>query len=653
MCDDPYEVLRLGCDATDADVRSAYRRRALETHPDKGGSADAFRQVVDAFEALCDVSRREVHEKAEQAQQKRSSQSPQAATASGQRVPQSAEDVSAQNQRRKKVYSQRVSPTRVSPAASAKRSRKHRRSCASSTHAAASSQTFASGPAPTAASSKDIGQACERKSSFVRQLIQELLRVEISAWKRRLAEFEDATLAEVEAFLSVVDGGEDLHFEISNEDCCVGGGGRKEEKCEVDKEDGKVEFERGQENDADEEEEEDDDHGLHQFNEDSAAAEAASGIGNDSATILALEWRGEEDVQGVFNVVDEKISSCDEDLAGRLRVSAGVANEDMQPQRDCDAAAKGLDATTIWHFCDPVSANATPHQVVAGVAGHDRVVGDGAMPAPSTVPSFPPPPQQSSTRRRTNIRGVSKCAGSFVASVGIRGMLLLSQLCPNVDSAIDFHIILVRLRQIVISKMQKGIDFPEALRKIDSLVIEERRQSQIPDMRLRYRYMISTMIRSRAYKTTRCIDEAIAGWKATEVERARRQAAARHSARQSRSKKRLLRLIWLLRAKVKHVMDERIRRRREKVLLDRWGVKQMPQGVTQASLHQLDDSVCAVLRLSDGSVRQGPLRRSLSEARVDAVDFSVLQIGRGDAAACAELERRDVAAMTAFFNENC
>lgn len=38
--------------ATDNEIRSAYRRRALSTHPDKGGSAEAFRSVVSAFETL-------------------------------------------------------------------------------------------------------------------------------------------------------------------------------------------------------------------------------------------------------------------------------------------------------------------------------------------------------------------------------------------------------------------------------------------------------------------------------------------------------------------------------------------------------------------------------------------------------------------------
>ena len=35
------------------EIRSAYRRRALETHPDRGGSAEDFIKVQAAYEMLC------------------------------------------------------------------------------------------------------------------------------------------------------------------------------------------------------------------------------------------------------------------------------------------------------------------------------------------------------------------------------------------------------------------------------------------------------------------------------------------------------------------------------------------------------------------------------------------------------------------------
>ena len=39
-------------DASDAEVRKAYRQAAKRNHPDKGGDADVFRGVQEAFEVL-------------------------------------------------------------------------------------------------------------------------------------------------------------------------------------------------------------------------------------------------------------------------------------------------------------------------------------------------------------------------------------------------------------------------------------------------------------------------------------------------------------------------------------------------------------------------------------------------------------------------
>ena len=49
---DPFRVLALGYDAGPDDVRAAFRRRARETHPDRGGSAAAFHHVRTAYGAL-------------------------------------------------------------------------------------------------------------------------------------------------------------------------------------------------------------------------------------------------------------------------------------------------------------------------------------------------------------------------------------------------------------------------------------------------------------------------------------------------------------------------------------------------------------------------------------------------------------------------
>jgi hypothetical protein len=45
-------VLGVGNDAGPVEIRRAFRARALVTHPDHGGRADAFAEIVDALNAL-------------------------------------------------------------------------------------------------------------------------------------------------------------------------------------------------------------------------------------------------------------------------------------------------------------------------------------------------------------------------------------------------------------------------------------------------------------------------------------------------------------------------------------------------------------------------------------------------------------------------
>jgi len=46
------DILRLGCPFTRQELKIAYRKKALETHPDTGGTTEAFTQVHLAFEVL-------------------------------------------------------------------------------------------------------------------------------------------------------------------------------------------------------------------------------------------------------------------------------------------------------------------------------------------------------------------------------------------------------------------------------------------------------------------------------------------------------------------------------------------------------------------------------------------------------------------------
>lgn len=58
MTPDPYAVLGVRPNASAAEIRDAYRRRAKTSHPDAGGSADAFDRVTLAYDLLADPGRR-------------------------------------------------------------------------------------------------------------------------------------------------------------------------------------------------------------------------------------------------------------------------------------------------------------------------------------------------------------------------------------------------------------------------------------------------------------------------------------------------------------------------------------------------------------------------------------------------------------------
>jgi hypothetical protein len=45
-----WTTLGVSRDVTERELKAAYRRKALETHPDQGGDQEAFRQVLRAYE---------------------------------------------------------------------------------------------------------------------------------------------------------------------------------------------------------------------------------------------------------------------------------------------------------------------------------------------------------------------------------------------------------------------------------------------------------------------------------------------------------------------------------------------------------------------------------------------------------------------------
>jgi len=47
-----YDVLGIDEESEDEEIKKAFRKKALETHPDKGGDPEEFRKVREAYECL-------------------------------------------------------------------------------------------------------------------------------------------------------------------------------------------------------------------------------------------------------------------------------------------------------------------------------------------------------------------------------------------------------------------------------------------------------------------------------------------------------------------------------------------------------------------------------------------------------------------------
>lgn len=58
-----YELLGADPNASDAELKKAFRKKALAAHPDKGGDPEVFKEVTNAYEVLSDPDRRDMYDR--------------------------------------------------------------------------------------------------------------------------------------------------------------------------------------------------------------------------------------------------------------------------------------------------------------------------------------------------------------------------------------------------------------------------------------------------------------------------------------------------------------------------------------------------------------------------------------------------------------
>lgn len=59
---DYYKTLGVSKDASDAEIKKAFRKLAQKHHPDAGGDEEKFKEINEAYEVLSDKQKRQVYD---------------------------------------------------------------------------------------------------------------------------------------------------------------------------------------------------------------------------------------------------------------------------------------------------------------------------------------------------------------------------------------------------------------------------------------------------------------------------------------------------------------------------------------------------------------------------------------------------------------
>ena len=58
-----YEILGIEKNASESQIKKAFRKKAIKTHPDRGGDIEKFKKLSEAYEVLSDKTKKEKYDK--------------------------------------------------------------------------------------------------------------------------------------------------------------------------------------------------------------------------------------------------------------------------------------------------------------------------------------------------------------------------------------------------------------------------------------------------------------------------------------------------------------------------------------------------------------------------------------------------------------